>query len=88
MLAGTLNVATDVGDAAAILGDEGWIVATASSEKLAGAIVEAYGEWSREPTSWRRRCDASRQRIVDNYTFDKMANAYADIWRTVAAEAA
>lgn len=49
---------------------------------------EAYREWARELTKWQRRGEASRQRIVDNYSFDKMANTYADIWRKVAAEAA
>jgi len=52
------------------------------------ANAEAYRESSQEPTKWQHRRDASRQRIVDNYTFEKMANAYADIWRKVAAEAA
>ena len=88
MLSGTPNVVTGVGDAAAIVGAEGWIVAPASPSKLADAIVEAHGEWSQEPAKWQRRRDASRQRIVENYTFEKMANAYADIWRKVAAEAA
>ena len=88
MLSGTPNAVTGAGDAAAIVGAEGWIVAPASPSKLADAIVEARGEWSQEPAKWQRRRDASRQRIVENYTFEKMANAYADIWRKVAAEAA
>lgn len=70
------------------MGAEGWIVAPASPSKLADAIVQAYGEWSQEPANWQRRRDACRRRIVENYTFEKMANAYADIWRKVAAEAA
>ena len=88
MLSGTPNVVTDAGDAAAIVGDEGWIVAPASPQKLADAIVEAHEEWSQKAANWQRRREASRQRIVDNYTFDNMASAYADIWRKVAAEAA
>ncbi len=88
MLSGTPNVVSDAGDAAAIVGDKSWVVPPASPQKLAGAIVEACGEWSREPAKWRRRSEASRQRIVDNCSFDRMANAYADIWRKVAADSA
>lgn len=88
MLSGTPNVATDAGDSAAIIGDEGWVVPPASPRRLADAIVEAYEEWSRRPADWSGRGEACRQRIVDNYAFEKMANAYADVWRRVATKSA
>jgi glycosyltransferase involved in cell wall biosynthesis len=88
MLSGAPNVVTDAGDAAAVVDKAGWVVPPASPRLLAAAIVEAYGEWSQAPMRWELRRAASRQRIVDNYTFAKMANAYADIWRKVAADVA
>jgi glycosyltransferase involved in cell wall biosynthesis len=88
MRSGTPNAVTDAGDAAAIVDDTGWVVPRASPQKLAQAIVEAYGEWSRKPSNWQLRRDVSRRRIVANYDFEKMASAYAEIWRKVAAGAA
>ena len=88
MLSGTPNAVTDAGDAAAIVDDTGWVVPPASPQKLAQAIVEAYGEWLRKSLSWQRRRDASRERIVANYDFGKMASAYAEIWHKVTAAAA
>jgi glycosyltransferase involved in cell wall biosynthesis len=88
MLSGTPNVATDTGDSAAIVGDEGWVVPAASPRTLAEAIIGAHKEWSQNAAQWQRRREASRQRIAENFTFEKMAQAYVDVWRKVAAAAA
>ncbi len=88
MLSGTPNVVTNAGDAAAIVGDEGWVVPSGSPQKLSDAIVEAWRERSLHPAEWQRRRDASRQRIADNFTFERMARAYAEIWRQLASKAA
>jgi len=88
MLSGTPNVVTDAGDSAAIVGDQGWVVPPGSPQKLSDAIVEAWRERSLHPAEWQRRSDGSRQRIAGKFTFERMAQAYADIWRKVASKAA
>lgn len=86
MLCGTPNVVTDAGDSGEIVGDRGWIVPPRSSKDLAGAITEAWSEWSKRPTEWDRRRDGARQRIAENFTFEKMVQAYAEVWRKVGSE--
>jgi glycosyltransferase involved in cell wall biosynthesis len=82
MLSGTPNVVTDVGDAALIVGDTGWVVPPHNPEVLAGAIEAAWREWSSCPaSSWGQRRMRARERIVQNFTFDKMVAAYGEIWR-------
>ena len=84
MLSGTPNVVTDVGDSAAIVGDQGWVVPAARPERLAEAITEAWRESSQDPTRWKSRRDSARRRIAEKFTFEKMAEAYAGIWRELA----
>ena len=84
MLSGTPNVATDVGDAAFIVGDTGWTVAPGDADALAGAIEQAYLEWANSPDKWRERREAARRRIADNFTIERMVEAYEEVWRKVA----
>ena len=85
MLSGTPNVVTDAGDSGAIVADQGWVVPPSDPQGLAAGILKAWSEWSSEPSRWRRRQEGSRRRIAENFTFEKMAQAYADVWRQVAA---
>jgi len=85
MLSGTPNVVTDAGDSSAIVADQGWVVPPGDPQGLAAAITEAWREWSKEPSRWQRRQEGSRRRTAENFTFEKMAQAYADVWRQVAA---
>ncbi|MGN6059499.1 MAG: glycosyltransferase [Sphingomicrobium sp.] len=84
MLSGTPNVVTDVGDSAFMVGDTGWVVPARDPARLAGAIVDAWRECSRQPDGWRARRRRARERIARHFTFEKMADAYALIWREVA----
>lgn len=85
MLSGTPNVVTDVGDAAFIVGDSGWVVPPGDAPRLADAIQQAYGEWASSPDRWTRRREAARQRIADKFTIDAMVDAYQEVWRRIAA---
>jgi glycosyltransferase involved in cell wall biosynthesis len=85
MLSGTPNVVTDAGDSGAIVGEQGWVVPPRDPQGLAAAIIDAWREWSKEPSRWKGRQEGSRRRIAENFTFEKMARAYADVWREVAA---
>jgi glycosyltransferase involved in cell wall biosynthesis len=84
MLCGTPNVVTDVGDAAIMVGESGWIVPPCSSDKLANAIEDAYRESHERPSGWQRRSFEARALIADRFAFRKMASAYEAVWRTVA----
>lgn len=86
MLSGVPNVTTDVGDSSLMVGDTGWVVAPADAGKLANAIREARQEWSEDPRSWEKRRTAARARIVDNFSFDRMADAYGEVWGGVAGQ--
>ena len=84
MLSGTPNVVTDVGDSSLMVGNTGWVVPRAEPAKLAAAIAEAWKESTGAKPEWQARRERARARIANNFTFEKMAEAYARIWRQVA----
>ena len=84
MLSGTPNVATDVGDSAAIVGRTGWVVPPGNAEALSDATVNARAEWSGSPEQWRKRQSAARRHIADNFGLGKMVDAYQKIWANAA----
>lgn len=79
MACGTPCVVTDVGDAAIIVGDTGWVVPPSDSDRLAEAITTALRE-RRDPAHWSERCKRARQRIVESYSLDGMVNRYHALW--------
>src|SRR5690606_2871356 len=81
MACGTPCVTTDVGDAATIVGDTGWIVPPKKSEDLADAIQEALHEHASTPEHWNRRKIRARQRIVERFDIDTMYSSYRKQWR-------
>lgn len=85
MLSGTPNVVTDVGDSALIVGETGWVVRPRDPAQLAAAITFAWKESVERPEDWQARRASARRRTVENFTFERMAEAYAAIWREVAA---
>ena len=87
MLSATPNVATDVGDSALIVGDTGWVVPPDDAEALADAIERAYNEHASAPKEWVRRRRSARQRIVENFSLERMIHAYEGVWRKVAGTA-
>jgi glycosyltransferase involved in cell wall biosynthesis len=86
MLAGTPNVATDVGDSAMIVGSGGWIVPPRDPEHLADAIAEAHSKWSASPEQWRTRKQEGRRHIAANFALKRMVEAYEKLWAKVARE--
>ena len=79
MACGTPCVTTDVGDAKLIVGDSGWIVPPRAPEALAAAIEAAVNEHNIS-TKWRERKELARQRIVANFSVDKMVESYKKVW--------
>lgn len=80
MACGTPCVSTDVGDASLIVGDTGWIVPPKDPKSMANAIMQAIEEKHTNTESWQARKVACRDRIVDNYSIDKMISSYKNVW--------
>jgi len=80
MASGTPCVTTDVGDAALIVDDTGWVVPPKDSQALAQAISTAIEERQKNPEVWRMRKQAARNRIVENFSIEKMIASYHDVW--------
>lgn len=79
MACGVPCISTNVGDAAYIIGDTGWIVPPRDSIALAGAIVSAVNELTNQE-GWHSRKVESRRRIVDNFDIKKMISSYHKVW--------
>ncbi|HGF7147561.1 TPA: glycosyltransferase family 4 protein [Vibrio cholerae] len=80
MACGTPCITTDVGDAAVIVGDTGWVVPPKDPQALAKAMLEAMGEQQDSPQAWQARKQACRERIVNNFSIKKMVEAYHQVW--------
>lgn len=79
MACGTPCVVTDVGDAAYIVGDTGWVVPPRDATALAKALALAIDEWADESARCERSSRA-RSRISDNFGIDRMVRAYVAVW--------
>ena len=79
MACGTPCVATDVGDAARIVGEAGWMVPPSQPQALAAAIAAAL-EQMKSTESWSVRQSAARARIAGRYSIESMVSAYHQIW--------
>jgi glycosyltransferase involved in cell wall biosynthesis len=83
MACGTPCVTTNVGDAAIIIGETGWLVPPSDPAALAGAIEMAIKERSQDPSGWQKRCAAARDRIASNFEIGLMVAMYRDCWRAI-----
>jgi glycosyltransferase involved in cell wall biosynthesis len=78
MACGTPCVSTDVGDAASIIGDTGWIVPAQDAVSLAEAITKALSEIG--GPSWQARRVTAYQRVESLFSIERMAEGYHTIW--------
>ena len=79
MACGTPTVVTDVGDAATIVANTGWVVPRKNAMALAAALDAARSAWQ-DTSGWPLRQQAARQRVVDNYSLDRMVERYRQLW--------
>ena len=84
MACGTPCVTTDVGDAALIVGDAGWVVPPQNPELLAQSLSIALEEWQ-DREAWAIRQFTARQRIGGRFSITQMVNSYHSVWETSAA---
>lgn len=80
MACGTPCITTDVGDAALIVGNTGWIVPPSDPIALSNAIQEAICEM-KDLNKWNERKEACRKHIIENYGLEIMIEAYNRLWR-------
>jgi glycosyltransferase involved in cell wall biosynthesis len=83
MACGTPCVTTDVGDAAVIVADTGWVVPPRNPQALAKAMVQAF-KARQESTSWQARRQAARERVADKFSIERMVSAYRQVWQKAA----
>ncbi len=78
MAMGVPIVSTNVGDAALIAGDLGWIVNPSDPNSIAIGIIEAIIE--KDKPEWKIRKEKSRERIVKYFSIEKMCKQYSNLW--------
>jgi glycosyltransferase involved in cell wall biosynthesis len=81
MACGTPCVVTDVGDAAMIVGDLGWVVPPKNSERLASAIEQAIEVLAHDGATLGAQC---RERIAEHFGLAAMCQAFAEVWADMA----
>jgi glycosyltransferase involved in cell wall biosynthesis len=79
-------VVTDVGDAANIVGNTGWVVPPCDAEALANSIEKALR--ARQQNDWEKRCALARKRIEENLSIQRMVAGYLALWKEVVAQCA
>ena len=84
MAVGVACVVTDVGDAAQIVGAEGWVAPPRDAQALSGALDEALAQLGTEAMA--QRLERGRRRILAAYGLDTMVSAYAALWRRLAVD--
>jgi glycosyltransferase involved in cell wall biosynthesis len=80
MACGVPCVSTDVGDAARIIGETGEVVPPRDPGALAAALERVL---SLEPDRRRELGMAARRRIEENYSLEKTAGQYEEIYREI-----
>lgn len=79
MACGTPCVTTDVGDAAAIVGETGWVVPPCDPAALADALGAALTELQ-APDRWPARQQRARSRVADAFSIEAMVGRYHAVW--------
>ncbi len=82
MASGVACVVTDVGDAAEIVGEYGWVVPPGDAMALAHGLDQAIAA-VRGP-DWGRQRDRARASVARRYGLQAMTDRYAEVWRRLA----
>lgn len=82
MACGTPCVTTDVGDAALIVGDHGWVVSARNPAALAGGLMQAKTVFENDRQAWKELQHACREHIMINFELSQMCDRYRSAWRT------
>jgi glycosyltransferase involved in cell wall biosynthesis len=82
MATGVACVVTNVGDAARIVGDYGWIAPPRNADALAHAINQAVSLLGTSEMAERIRL--GRERVGNLFSLETMVSAYRNVWRRLA----
>jgi len=84
MATGVACVSTDVGDAAMIMGDAGWLAPPRNAPALSAAMEQALLNLGTPEHAERLR--RGRDRVESLFSLDAMVNAYRVVWRRLASD--
>ena len=82
MACGTPCVTTDVGDAAVIVNNTGWVVPPKNPTALAEGIEQALLEMQNQPEVWQERKHKCRKHIEENFSIETMISKYHNVWNS------
>lgn len=88
MASGLPCVVTNVGDAARIVGDAGWVVPPRNPAALAEALDEAISLLGTEDgrAQYAARAAGGRQEVEENFGLETMRARYQTVWQRLAAD--
>lgn len=84
MASGVGCVVTDVGDAADIVGEHGWVAPPGDPEALATAIEQAVA--AVQAPDWPQHRERARDSVRQRYGLQVMVARYATVWQRLAAD--
>jgi glycosyltransferase involved in cell wall biosynthesis len=84
MATGVPCVVTDVGDAAAMVGDTGWVVPPENPPELAHALDSALAGVG--TAHYNDRAQRARSKVQSLYSVQAMGQSYLAVWRRLAAD--
>lgn len=79
MVSGTPCVTTNVGDAAIIVGETGWIVPPSNPEALKNGMLAAYHA-KQNDTDWNELKNSCREKILSDFNQKNMTDLYLNLW--------
>jgi len=82
MACGTPCLVTDVGDAALMVGNTGWVVPPSDPAALAGALAAALDLRDAGSEKWGSRQKRCVARVREHFSLERMVSAYRDVWTT------
>ena len=80
MACGVPCISTNVGDAALILKNTGWIVPPKNSKLISNAIIDAEAEFRSKNPLWLIRKNECHKIINENFSLHKMTEKYQKLW--------
>ena len=84
MACGIPCVTTDVGDAALIVGEHGWVVSPRKPAALAEGLLQAQTLFEKDRQAWQVLQHACREHIVAKFELSQMCARYRHAWQMCA----